>query len=41
MTMIRDLVAQFFDTTFADGERRYVASMNDDDVEVEVLARAQ
>jgi dienelactone hydrolase len=41
MTMIRDLVAQFFDTTLADGERRFVASKSDDDLEVEVLAREQ
>jgi dienelactone hydrolase len=41
MTMMRDLVAQFFDATLAGGERSSVASTSDDDLEVEVLAREQ
>jgi hypothetical protein len=41
MTMTRDLVAQFFDTTLAGSQRSSVASTSDDDLEVEVLAREQ
>ena len=41
ITMIRDLVARFFDTTLADTQRSAVASTSDDDLEVEVLARGQ
>lgn len=41
MTMIRDLVAQFFDMTLAGGQRSSIASTNDGDLEVEVLAGGQ
>lgn len=39
MTLIRDLVAEFFDTTLAGSQRSSVASTSDDDLEIEVLAR--
>ena len=39
MTMIRDLVARFFDATLAGSQRGSVTSTSDDDVAVEVLAR--
>lgn len=41
MTMIRDLVAQFFDTTLAGSQRRSVAPQRNDQLELEVLARDQ
>jgi dienelactone hydrolase len=39
ITMIRDLVAQFFDATLVGNQRGSVASTSNDDLEVEVLAR--
>jgi dienelactone hydrolase len=41
MTLLRDLVAQFFDTALASDQRSSVAPTSDDELEVEVLAREQ
>lgn len=39
MAMIRDLVAQFFDATLTDGHKGSLASRDNDDLEIEVLAQ--
>jgi hypothetical protein len=39
MTMIRGLVAQFFEATLTGSQRGSVASTSDDDLEIELLAQ--